>query len=37
MMALALPMMVFYALAVVIGFLIQKARRKKAVDPATVS
>jgi sec-independent protein translocase protein TatC len=29
MMALATPMMVFYALAIVIGFLIQKAKRKK--------
>ena len=29
MMALATPMMVFYALAIVIGFLLQKAKRKK--------
>jgi sec-independent protein translocase protein TatC len=37
MMALAIPMMVFYALAVAIGFLIQKAKRKKTEDPAAVS
>jgi sec-independent protein translocase protein TatC len=37
MMALALPMMLFYALAVVIGFLIQKARRTKRDESAAVS
>ncbi len=37
MMALALPMLIFYALAIVIGFLIQKAKRSKADDPAAVS
>ena len=37
MMALALPMMVFYGLAILIGFLIQKAKRTKRDDPAAVS
>jgi sec-independent protein translocase protein TatC len=37
MMALALPMIAFYAMAIGIGFLIQKAKRTKADDPAAVS
>lgn len=37
MMALATPMFLFYALAAVIGLLIQRARRRKADDPAAVS
>ena len=37
MMALATPMFVFYAIAIVIGYVLQKAKRKRIDDPAAVS